>query len=118
MTIAVMTGLIIAAAAVIVLFASLRSSAIRPDDRLGIIMLAALMLTVSGAFFRVGELAGERRERAKGCLEEGYELDIAGRTIASGNIDLDLFSVLRIDDEHRVVYIDYTKDSPEWARFE
>ncbi len=115
MTIAVICGLVIlivCAAATFILFRYVKMS---PDNRVGIIMLACALITVAGALFRVGELPGERLERAKKCIAEGYALSVNGHEIFAGSADLDLFTVTSIDDEHSIVNVITNEKSPEWA---
>ena len=115
---AVICGIILIVLAIIIVLISRKLIKRDSDDRLGIVMLVSVMITVAVAFFSVGEFTGERTERAGRCLDEGYALELAGHEIYSGNIDLALFRVISINDEEKKVYIDYTKFSPEWTRFE
>ena len=115
MTHAVIYGLILLVAAVASTILIFKYTKTGPDDRLGVMLLACAAITVAGALFRVGELPGERVERAKKCLEDGYSVDLQGHEIFGGSIDLDLFTVKQIDDEHETVFILVNKNSPEWA---
>lgn len=115
MTVALIIGLSILIPAIAAGIFIIRSRRLAADDRLGAILLVCLLVTVSGALIRVGELPGERRERAKQCIEGGYSLDLNGHEIFGDNADLDLFTVTKIDDENRIVYIITNTDSPEWA---
>ncbi|MBR6160039.1 MAG: hypothetical protein IKQ40_07020 [Lachnospiraceae bacterium] len=116
MTHAVIYGLILLVVAVTSTILIFKYTKIGPDDRLGVILLACAAITVAGVLFRVGELPGERARRAKKCLENGYSVDLQGHAIFSGSVDLDLFTVKRIDDEHETVLILVNENSPEWAR--
>ncbi len=118
MTQAVMIGLALLVIAVLTALVSLKVIKPQGDDRLGMIMIILFMVIAASVFFRVGELSGERKERAQICLDDGYALNLVGHEIYSGNVDLHVFSVIKIDDYNRIVYIDYNEYSPEWSRFD
>ena len=117
MTNAQVAGAIILAVAVVIAVITYKFIKPRKEALMGMIMLICFVASVSYAFFRTGELEGERREHARACLDAGYALDINGHEIFSGNVDLDQFVVTGISDGKKTVYLDITPDSPEWSRF-
>lgn len=116
MSTAVICGLIILIICAVAVFVIFRFTDISSANRLGVLMLAAFACVIAASFLRVGEFPGERKERAKACLNEGYTVDLYGHELFGGNINLDEFTVTVIDDEHRTVFVVNNENSPEWAR--
>ncbi len=117
MTIAQMIGALILAVAVVISIITFKIIKPEKEALMGMIMLICFIASISYAFFRTGELADEKRERAGKCIDEGYGISLAGHEIFSENIDLKDFIVTDISNSRRLVYLDYTPSSPEWSRF-
>ncbi len=110
---AVIIGIILLVAAAVACFTAYRSAG-RSEDRFAFIMIAAVAFTCSVALFGIRELPGDKLERVRACLDDGYSLVLDDHEVASGTIAeyIDKYVILHIDDSYGIIYIKSTDESP------
>ena len=113
MTKAIILAIVLLIAAIFVVIYTIRSGK-SFDDKLGFVMIAAIALTCSIGLFGIREFPAEKLERAKVCLQNGYDLVLDEREVSASSLIeyLDKYVILQINDNDGIVYIRSTDESP------